>query len=187
MKKYLIITITLAMIISLCSCSSDSSRIDELEKRVEVLESIVGVSGNDIENNSDINADYNENIENDIYRNTREIGIFYDFNTKDETNAGKYSVLRLDEKEGVCHFTYYGESDALVSDYSIDVYNEILDMICSQNLELLQKKTDANGKIIDDVRPYVLRLDNNYFEEPANMNEILSKFDNFKESSEPYQ
>ena len=189
MKKILITVITLAMIISLCSCSSDSSRIDELEKRVEVLENAVGISGNEIENNEDVNANNTDNTKNEEYREAKAIHLYCQFNTKDETWEGPYYELRLNDKEGTCTFNYHDENgEVLTSDYSEDVYKEVLDMICSQDLVEYQKKTDSSGKILDDVKPYMLGIHRArfiYFEEPSNMSEIVAKFESFKDQAEP--
>ena len=189
MKKYLIITITLAMIISLCSCSSDSSRIDELEKRVEVLENAVGIS----ESNGDINTANNEevnNTDNEKYRQANTIMLIKDFNNKEETYEGSYYYLYLNGDR--CHFSYQdADYTMLACDFSKETYDEVMNMLCSEKLEEYESKTDENGKITDEIIPQILGVNvgakNIYFKEPSNMSEIVAKFESFKEQAEPVE
>ena len=100
MRKLLVIAISLIMILSLSGCSSDS-RIDELEKRVEVLENAVGIS----ESNEDIDTSNNEELsytDNEEYRNAKTILLIKDFNNKEETYEGGYYQLQL--RDDRCNF-----------------------------------------------------------------------------------
>lgn len=182
MKKYLIITITLAMIISLCSCSSDSSRIDELEKRVEVLENAVGIS----ESNGDINTANNDelsNTDNEEYRKAKTIMLIKDFNNEEETYEGGYYQLQLIDDR--CNFYYSGADFTSAScDFSKEKFDEVLNMICSQKLEKHESRTDENGKITDEIIPIMLKIDSDFIEAPANIDEIVATFESFKDQAE---
>lgn len=187
MKKILVITISLIMIMSLSSCSSNK-RIDELEKRVEVLENIVGISGDNTEINTDEEEGY---IDNSKYSDVNGICLIYDFHIDEESWEGEFYQLYY--KDDKCKFTYQNQNtgEELYSDYTGDVFNEVLDMIISQNPQEYQSKTDENGKIIYETIPCVIKLyragnpNNYYFTDLPNQNEIIEKFEGFKDNAEP--
>ncbi len=185
MKKCLIITIILTMIISLCSCSSDSSRIDELEKRVEVLENAVGINENvdnsNTNNNSTANAEKDTNTIN--YKDTFTIYLLCDVNTNGFSYGPYYQV---DKQSDNCIFTYQGGDDDFASTaFSLDVFNELVELIGAKGIEEYENQYDENGKIIYEDLPYVLYIgvgksDFYYLKTPANMNEIVEKFESLK-------
>lgn len=170
------------MILSLCGCSSDS-RIDELEKRVEVLENAVGINES-IDNSNDNST---ANIENDTntinYKDTFTIYLLCDVNTNGFSYGPYYQV---DKQSDNCIFTYDGGADDFASTaFSLEVFDELVELICANGVEEYENQYDANGKIIYEDLPYVIylgvgRSDFYYLKTPSNMNEIVEKFESLK-------
>lgn len=184
MKKLLVIVISLIMLVSLCGCSSDS-RIDELEKRVEVLENAVGINEN--VDNSNTNDNSTANIESDTntidYKNTFRICLFCDVNTNGFYYDTYYEVVKQSDN---CIFTYYGKGDDFASTaFSLEVFDELVELIGATGIEEYEPQYDANGKIIYEDLPYTIQIGVNksdfyYLKNPSNLNEIVEKFESLK-------
>ena len=186
MRKLLVIAISLIMILSLSGCSSDS-RIDELEQRVEVLESIVGINENPdnttVNDNSTANGDTNQIIYNEI----KEIYLYCDFDTEYHTSKTLYELRKDTDK---CNFVYTYESGDIVScSFSLDVYDEVVSLITASGIEEYEEKYDSNGKLTYEHLPYMLYIlaDTSsfyYLKTPSNIDDIVEKFESLKELAE---
>ena len=177
MRKILVIAITLIMIFSLSSCSTNKS--DEVETDEAVIE------------NEETNEETEMSEEEALIRDAKGISIRNDFNPQEESWQGaSYELHLYDDK---CTFNYYdfNTGEELTSDYTVDVFEEVIDMICADNPEEYENKADENGKIIYETVPHMLDIfthsKHHYLKEPSNMNEILEKFESFKESADPVQ
>lgn len=182
MKKLLVIAISLIMLVSLCSCSSDS-RIDELEKRVEVLENAVGINENN--DDSTIIDDSTINDTNYIdYKDTRRIDLVHNI---DAYTFTRYEITKNEDK---CIISYSDENGDITSGtFSLEVYDELLDLIASQGIEEYENTFDKNGKLVEDNQPYRIYLqvgqsDSYYLKMPSNIDEIVAKFESLKELAE---
>ena len=182
MRQKMLLFVLFVMIFSLCSCSSDS-RIDELEKRVEVLENAVGINEN-VDNSNDNSTANMENDTNTIdYKNTFTIYLFCDVNTNGFTYETYYQV---DKQSDNCIFTYYGKGDDFASTaFSLDVYDELVELIGATGVEEYENLYDANGQIIYEDLPYIIKIgvdksDFYYLKNPSNINEIVEKFESLK-------
>ena len=161
-------------------CVSDA-KYEELESRVENLERIHG-----IENDSS-NEEEGSNVEDNAvpdYCGVTSITLWYEFDTEQKGGRGDYYQLRLDDDK--CTLIYHNREtfEDTYTDYSVDTYNEVLNLVCSQPLEEYKNKADANGKIIYETIPCMLSLywpgESKYYETPANMDEIKAKFEAMK-------
>ena len=179
MKKLLVIIITLITIISLCACSSNN--------KTEVVENNEEI----IENNEEVVENEVISEENALYRDAKGIFLREKFNPQDETWEGASYDLRLNDDK--CTFTYtdFNVSDQRTCDFTVDVYEEFLNMICSQNPEEYENKTDENGKIIYEIEPHIIGVYSNnksyYLKDTSNISEIIEKFESFKELAEPVE
>lgn len=142
--------------------------------------SISGCTSNTPTDSTDSNSD------NSNYRKAKGINLLYEYDMLSKTWTGSYYQLRLwDDK---CTLTYFNKdnSKTLYCDFSLDVYNEVIELICSHSLEKYEYPTDSNGKIIYETIPYILELFFGGYErpvllkDPANMNEIIAKFESLK-------
>ena len=184
MRNRIVIITVLVISLLLSSCSSDS-RIDELEQRVEVLENAVGITENNGEEEN-ATAEGSTSVLSEENRKSKSITLIKDFNNKEETCDGGFCQLYLHDDR--CTLLSNGPDNIeLTCDFSTDVYEEVLDMICSQNLEAYESITDENGKIVDETVPYVLSLNSGYVKAPSNIDEIVSRFESLKEQAEPTQ
>lgn len=172
----------------MCGCVSDSE-YKKLEERVAYLESIHGISINVTEDKEKASAEdryENDEVDNTEYMGAQAIVFAYGFDAQHESFAGDYYQLRLNEDD--CTLTYYDVTvgSELRCDFSIDVYDELLRMICNQPLEKYKSPIDENGKILYETVPHILGLylDGSkgtvYFSDPSNINEIIAKFEELK-------
>ena len=185
-KKVVVISAVLCML--LCGCTSNQ-KIDELERRIEVLENAVGINQNI--DDSTITDDSSSNADNKTssidYEEMREIDLFCDLDTEYYSSATHYEVVKNSDK---CIFTYFYENGDIASTaFSLDVYNELVDLIEAGNIEEYEEKYDSNGQIVYEKIPYMvfIRVDKSgsyYLKTPSNIDEIVAKFESLKELAE---
>ena len=179
--------IVLMACVMFCGCASEA-KYEELERRVEYLESIHNL-------NDTASSKFDEGLiedsasDNEVYRKAQAIDLIYEYDAENGSCTGDYYQLRLWGEKST--FTYYGKDDKknIYCDFSTDVYYELLDKICSQPLEKYRSKTDSTGKIIYETVPCILSLFLNssdgsvYLENPENMEEIITMFEKLRDSA----
>ena len=187
MRKIIVVA-TLCFL--LCGCAS-TQKVDELEKRIEYLESLHGIdsdlASDDV--SSELNHEPSLASINADYAKAEAIELLYDFDPETKNSNSKYYQLRIwGDKSS---FTYYddGPYNAIYCDFSLDTYYEFLNMICCQPLEKYEPKTDSNGKLLYENVPCIMGLFLNasdgavYFKDPTNMDEIIARFEELKDSA----
>lgn len=121
-----------------------------------------------------------------------DIYLGYEFSPK--TGGWEGKVYHLQKADNKCVFIYTNpklkssEEQVQQCDYSLDVYNDFLDLICDQKLEKYQYETDSDGKIVYDNEPYNLGLfymgQLFFYKNPSNMNDIVSQFEKLFKTSD---
>lgn len=121
-----------------------------------------------------------------------DIYLGYEFSPK--TGGWEGKVYHLQKADDKCVFIYTNpklktsEEQVQQCDYSQDVYNDFLDLICNQKLEKYQYETDSDGKIVYDNEPYNLALFYKgqllFYKNPSNMDNIVSKFEKLFKTSD---
>lgn len=182
MRKGIIVSV-LMLCLLMTGCVSNA-KYEELETRVENLERIHGIenSDKDEKNESSNNAEVSDNE----YATAKSINLLYEFDPETNSWRGDYYQLRLEKDK--CTLQYHSQEpfEETYTDYSVDKYYEVLNLVCSQPLEKYENKVDDNGKIIYETVPCMLGLYMNgsegtiYFKTPANMDEIIAKFESMK-------
>ncbi|MBQ6076133.1 MAG: hypothetical protein IJK86_08315 [Lachnospiraceae bacterium] len=125
--------------------------------------------------------------DNSKYKNARGINLLYEYDMQSKTWTGSYYQLKLSDDK--CTLIYHEKNSLatdLYCDFSIDVFNEVLSLICSQNPEEYEYQTDSNGKIIYETIPCIIELffsgyeKNVFLKDPINFDEIIAKFESLK-------
>lgn len=128
-------------------------------------------------------------------RDSTGICIFKDYNISTHgTVVGTFAQYQLyyEYGENRSHFIYRKIDDngwpifEKRADFSMDVYNEFIDLICSNgnSLDIYTYAVDQNGKVVDHIVPWAIILGNGYYMDesiilqgPQNLDEILTRFE----------
>ena len=188
-NKIIAISLIITMCIVMTGCVSDK-QYEDLEKRVSYLEKVVGVADQSSSSNTTNSSSTNSTSKdkNSDYLSAEAIELHYDFDPQSNGTYGKYYQLRMGKDK--CTLTYYepGQNN-VYCDFSKETYNELLNMVCSQELEKFESSSDANGKIVYERQPYILGLymDGSngivYFKNPKNIDQIIAKFESLRDSA----
>lgn len=118
------------------------------------------------------------------------IDIMYDYDMQSNSWTGDYYELK--NRGDHCQFIYHNHNhntfEGIYCDFSIDIYNEIVDLVLSNTIEEYTLTADEHGKIIYDTVPYIMKLywsgsDGRQIlcKDPKNVTEIISKFEELKQ------
>ncbi len=198
LKKFFgAICAVLAMCVLITGCVSDSQyaeleeKVGALEKEIESLSERIAAQEQDSQmaapEEMHEEADKNKNSE---YMEACAILFGTDFDPKAQFAEGEQYRLYIDEDKCTLRYqtseNYYAEITEC--DFSKDVFYVLLNTICSQDLEKFENPIDSNGKVIYEIQPYAIGLDMGgrneiYFKNPANMDEIIEKFESLRDSA----
>lgn len=142
------------------------------------------------------------NVDNSEYEDLKRIIVYVNADLSSIRYFGNpevydcYYSMAISENGETMNFSCVESGKPGVSaNYSIEVFNEIKEMLYRNQIEPYYFSTDSNGKVIEGVEPYYIQLDygrNLIYENgmytdivtPSNIDEIMSKLNELKQSAE---
>ena len=118
------------------------------------------------------------------------IDLYYDYDTGSKSIDGGYYQLRCFGSYCTFYYSGPGMGEEISCNFTMEIYEEMLDLVLSSNPKPYAIRSDENGKITYEVLPSALRLywgggkgQQMLCETPENMDEIIARFEELKEAA----
>lgn len=120
-----------------------------------------------------------------------QIDLRFDYNTEERNwSGGGYQLRKFSDHCELYYYTANADED-LTCNFTVETYEKVLDLVLASDPQKYQQRSDENGKITYEIIPCALYLywegdtrGHMLCETPANIDEIIAKFEELKQAAE---